>query len=94
MKNNIERFKIFSERQGFDPDSYNDLLEEFEKSPQILLLRGNDYQHAVHLVDWGFLQQIRKPIISNDGVLRGFEIGFCHPNCNLKHTEGNIDNPF
>lgn len=89
MKTNLERFKTYSKRQGFEPDVYNELLKDFENSSRILLLRGSDYHNAEHLVNWGFLQQIKKPLIGNDGVLRGFEISFCHPNCNLKHVEDN-----
>ncbi len=94
MTSNIERFKLYSKKQGFAPDVYNDLLEEFEKHNQILLLRGTDYHNAEHLVRWGFLQQIRKPIISEDGYLRGFEVGFCHPCCNLEHVDDTSDKPF
>lgn len=84
---NIERFKIYSQAQGFAPDVYLDLLEEFEKHDQVILLRGNDYQNAIHLVQWGFLQQVKKPIIDKNGVFKGFQVGFCHPSCNLKHVE-------
>lgn len=87
MRTNIERFKRYSEIQGFAPDVYLELLEEFEKTPQILLLRGDDFHNADHLAQWGFLQQIRKPLIDKDGQFRGMGIGFCHPDCNLKHVE-------
>jgi len=93
MKTNIERFKEYSEKQGFAADVYNELLEEFEKTSHVLILRGSDFHNAEHLTQWGFLQQIRKPLFNKDGEFRGMEVGFCHPQCNLKHVE-NDEQPF
>lgn len=87
MNSNIERFKRYSQTQGFAPDVYLELLEDFEKTSQTMLLRGEDFHNAEHLVQWGFLQQIRKPLIDKDGQFRGMEVGFCHPDCNLRHVE-------